>query len=170
MRYLKNYVAEVAAHKPKAPPKPRPRNLLLDALARLCYGNADAAFKMRRVPAALNSALTDIKAVEPDVTPERIAACGVWWEKNDFRGQKGQRPEPHQVPAVWLKFMNGDTPNGNRNGNHNTAERTADSNWGPKSGLPVMPGDRNKNGSPAPQVAPVPKGTVPGSGGDHHPA
>jgi hypothetical protein len=158
---------------PKSP-KPRPRNVLLDALAKLCYGDADAAMKMRGVPARLNKALGEIKAATPDVTADRFPALGAWWYANDWRGQRGQRPEPQQLPDAWLKFINGDVvngTNGNRNLDDDAARRSPDFDWGyPKSGMPVMPGNGNAHGSAAPQVGAGPKSGVPGAGGDHDPA
>jgi hypothetical protein len=28
-----------------------------------------------------------------------------WWKKNDWRGQKGQRPTTHQVKSLWATAM-----------------------------------------------------------------
>ncbi|HJX58122.1 MAG TPA: hypothetical protein VJ325_05330, partial [Thiobacillus sp.] len=160
--------------KAKKPKAPRPRNALLDALASLCYGDADAAMKMRGVPARLNKALGEIKAAAPDVTADRIPALGAWWYQNDWRGQKGQRPEPQQLPDAWLKFMNGDVvngSNGNRNLDDDAVRRSPDFDWGyPESGMPVMSGNGNAHGSAAPQVEPGPERGVPGAGGNSDPA
>ncbi len=160
--------------KVKAPPKPRARNALLDKLASLCYGDVDAAFKMRGIPALLNKALGEIKAATPDVSVGKMAAFAFWWYANDWRGIKGQRPEPQQLPGAWLKFMNGDVvngTNGNRNLDDDAARRSPDFDWGyPKSGMPVMPGNGNAHGSAASQVEPGPERGVPGAGGDHDPA
>lgn len=37
-------------------------------------------------------------------TPEEILAFREWWDRYDFRGQKGDAPRPHQVRDCWGQF------------------------------------------------------------------
>jgi len=56
-----------------------------------------------------------------------ILKFGEWWYQHDWRGKKGQAPEPSQVRKEWGRFMNWYRQNGNAQGEDSaTAEQRAE--------------------------------------------
>lgn len=100
-----------AAKKPKTPKPesdlPPLTNEAKDALALECYGTV-TAWNYAPNASAMGKALRDCK----NPTAEQIKAHQRWWNVNDFRGRKGQRPRPHQVAETWAEALQ-ELSNGN---------------------------------------------------------
>ncbi len=84
---------------------PRPRNALLDALALLCFGSLDV-FKLKGVPAQLQSAASDLRALDAQIDAAAVAAFGNWWATEHWRGKRGERPKPYEVGGEYTRWRN----------------------------------------------------------------
>jgi len=91
-----------AARKPKAEPAPKSPITpeLKDAIAKLCYGTTEA-WKADKVAKMLGKALSELLVIEPALDVPKLRDFYRWWKRSDWRGQKGQNPEPHQVVLSW---------------------------------------------------------------------
>lgn len=69
-----------------------------DALAILCYSTKDA-WKIGGNAKAMGVV---IRELGEQLTLEALRVFYANWHKKDFRGMKGERPEPHQVISKWL--------------------------------------------------------------------
>jgi len=90
---------KVAAKKKDAD-APKSTTELKNAVATLCFGDADA-WKSGTNAAAMSKALRDLLSVCPQLTPGSLEAFGKWWHVNDFRGKDGKLPAPHNVAQEW---------------------------------------------------------------------
>jgi len=68
----------------------------------------------------LNKATAQLRKVK--ATPDQVRAFWPWWQANDFRGKKNQRPDPWEVVKQWTLYLNsqngqahGTTDNGRAN-------------------------------------------------------
>jgi len=74
---------------------------LFAALAHVCgYDLGKITDKMR---GKLNQTTKVLR--RDGVTPERLDAFGKWWATVDWRGKKGNLPEPAQVQNEWGRFV-----------------------------------------------------------------
>lgn len=86
------------------PPLAKQTPELKDAIALLCKGTV-TAWNAESVAKSLAKALREVLALQPDATAQDFTAFKAWWDKCDFRGQKGQRPAPNQVPGAWVEWQ-----------------------------------------------------------------
>jgi len=88
---------EVFAQSANPPPSNR-RGLFFAKIAEICKLPKDSKQHSKSINAA---ALW----FEPkQIDPSRLDDFSEWWFKNDWRGQKGEHPQPGQIVSEWLKF------------------------------------------------------------------
>ncbi len=94
------------------PPPPRakkpstPSQEMFTALAKAC--SIDLAMITPGQRGALNQ--TERMLREAGIKPEQIAAFREWWNREDWRGKRGDAPEPHQVREEWGRYLDGSKP------------------------------------------------------------
>ncbi len=80
------------------PPLSNRRGLFFAKIADICKLPKDSKQHSKSINAA---ALW----FEPkQIDPSRLDDFSEWWFKNDWRGQKGEHPQPGQIISEWLKF------------------------------------------------------------------
>jgi hypothetical protein len=103
-------------HPPKssAPPPPKSRRKkkgadvpdpepgVLNAICLLCYGTK-AAFTTNA--SSIRGCYNKLAEVDPPITMDKLRKFYAWWYTVDWRGKKGQKPEPHQVIQAWPVAM-----------------------------------------------------------------
>lgn len=99
--------ARRAKTKPDTAKKPpTPSQEMFTALARAC--SIDLAMITPGQRGALNQ--TERMLREAGVKPEQIADFRAWWDREDWRGKRGDAPEPHQVREEWGRYLDGSKP------------------------------------------------------------
>jgi hypothetical protein len=90
--------------KPKKPKAdvPPPDDGVLDAICVTCYGTKDA-FKMNA--SMIRKCYNDIAKAYAPVTLAQCRVVYAWWNENDWRGKKGQRPTTYQLKEVWATAL-----------------------------------------------------------------
>lgn len=101
------------AEKPKSDLPPASTDVK-NMIALECYGTVKA-WDYPQNATAMMKAYKDCKAP----TVDQLKAHQRWWNVNDFRGRKGQRPKPHQVAETWAEFLV--SQEGSTNGNTNAS-------------------------------------------------
>lgn len=93
-----------SAKKKKGADVPPPGEGVLNAICMLCYGTLDAWSTNASSIRGCYNKLARIDLIDP-VTVDQLRRFYVWWKKNDWRGQKGQKPAPYQVVEAWPMAM-----------------------------------------------------------------
>lgn len=82
------------------------RNCLFEALADVS-GRTPPGRDWSKLPnvtrGILNKAAAQLLKVQ--ATPDQVRAFWPWWQKNDFRGKKHQRPDPWDVVKLWTVYL-----------------------------------------------------------------
>lgn len=73
------------------------------ALASVCKYNLDTMTDKQR--GKLNQAEKRLR--EAGSSPSEMVDFETWWYQNDWRGKKGQAPEPHQIREEYDRFKRG---------------------------------------------------------------
>lgn len=73
---------------------------MFSAFVELCQIDLETITKDKR--GEINQAE---KRMRQKYKPADLEAFGVWWYQHDWRGQKGQPPEVHQIRDCWGKFL-----------------------------------------------------------------
>ena len=81
------------------------------AVASVCKINLSTATKAQKGQIAL--AVKKLK--DANATPEQINNFERWWYEHDWRGQRGQAPEPKHVCEQWGRYF-ADTAGGKARG------------------------------------------------------
>lgn len=84
------------AKKPPAEKTPRPRDVFFDCLAEITHSN----------PALLGGVIagTKKKLAAIGATVDDLRCFADWWNREDFRGKKGDPPKPPQIISEWGRF------------------------------------------------------------------
>lgn len=80
---------------------PTPAQAMFTALASVCRINTKLLTKTQRIQLNQTGKILRKEGIEPPA----IQAFGEWWFVHDWRGQKKQSPQPHQVREVWDEFI-----------------------------------------------------------------
>ena len=101
-------VAQAPEHPPPKTPKPAtPAQAMFSALAELCQ--IDIAVCTNDQRGALNQSEASLR--KAGATPDALGVhtddwqtFAHWWYRHDWRGKRGEPPNPHQVREEWGKF------------------------------------------------------------------
>jgi hypothetical protein len=113
--------------KKKATSVPDPEPGVLDAICLLCYGTR-AAWSTNG--ASIRGCYNKLAKVDSPITVDKLGKFYLWWKANDWRGRKGQKPEPHQVIQTWPVAMS-ESVNGDKElfGGKTEEDRYDESAW-----------------------------------------
>jgi len=78
-----------------------PSQQMFKALAEIC------AIDLRTLTEGQRGQLNQSEKILRDAgaTPEQMPGFRKWWDREDWRGKRGEVPEPHQVRAEWGRYM-----------------------------------------------------------------
>jgi hypothetical protein len=86
---------------------------MFSTLAQVCQYELNLLSKKRR--GELNKVGKTLR--DQNISPAEVAAFGRWWYANDWRGKRGDPPNPAQILDTWGRFKNYQDPKeGNQNG------------------------------------------------------
>lgn len=74
---------------------------MFTALAEIC------AIDLRTLTEGQRGQLNQSEKILRDAgaTPEQMPGFRAWWDRDDWRGKKGEPPEPYQVRAEWGRYL-----------------------------------------------------------------
>lgn len=129
-----------------------------EALAALC--KKDLSIKAH--DKAIRATLGSIRPTGP-VTRDKLDTFRCNWYKLDFRGQKGQAPEPRQVVDKWAEYTTLACQEGNGNGRHELLSKSGHQTPG-VAGRPATGGSTHGSGNVRDALAFVERNRLPDDG------